>query len=738
MSTYSIFTPPIDADKLETLQDAFNLLPNNSANLIDPHDVRSALYTVYESSPFKITNNSSSTYSYIGLDNINLRQKILIGKKSKGGSNVLSDNTLTNDIDTYFYNNKSDSNSNQSTKVGFIAGNLINGFGANVPNLYAVASYDGLYDTDKIDLYVNSSTHPDSIVGLSGSNVYVAGLKYPQKSAAIAGYTLVVNPAGTALIFTASGLSASGTVNSGSASYLAYYNSNGTILDDTKDSIQFISWNNSTGVLNIGATGSLSIGSSNTASNNNLIVGMSNTAGTYNLISGAFNYSAGISYAIINGLRNKVESANALVNGTDNYVKAVESLVNGSSHSVTGSRNVVLGYKNTNGAGSYNLISGQTNTTLYTDSYNIISGQTNTTSVTNRSIISGLSNQVYGYSYTYVNGSANMLSAAAYIISNTAIRGMVYSSVHGLNNSIELASHVHIFGAKNTIDSSAYDSNQFTLISGEGNTSYNAISSILVGSGNINTSSFYSSIFGNNNIIDYSYGSFISGEYTYTNASHSFVGGKGLTNSLVSVTGYNSFNFSYNTLISSEYGVAATASVVLGGYNQTISVTASNSVILAGNNNKIYSPSSAIISSTNSFLNTAATASVILGGYNNTSNLTYTAMIGLDSQTADKANTTYVDRFKHFGGLRRPVLFLSGTASVDETNYMVVVDTSASNVGITITSSAHNNGQEFLFINKGSNSIRIYSGLSYSVINDTISANTKKTFNCSTSGTFWI
>lgn len=111
--------------------DVFNVLqsiPNNTQKLIKPIDVRDAFLSTWANSAFKVTTPSTlSNFEYIGLDsgdpdNRDIKNKILIGKRSFGNLDVLNSNLLTSDTDIFFYNTKPDSDPQNSTKISILAG----------------------------------------------------------------------------------------------------------------------------------------------------------------------------------------------------------------------------------------------------------------------------------------------------------------------------------------------------------------------------------------------------------------------------------------------------------------------------------------------------------------------------------------------------------------------------------------------------------------------------------------
>lgn len=122
-STYSINPGTnIEAFKLINLNASLSELPDNTANLIYPHDLRDAIYTTWENIVIKPTKGTAGI-EYIGIDRADLYEKIFLGKKQIAGSEVLNDKLLNSDVDVFFYNTKTASSlTNQNLKIGFLAG----------------------------------------------------------------------------------------------------------------------------------------------------------------------------------------------------------------------------------------------------------------------------------------------------------------------------------------------------------------------------------------------------------------------------------------------------------------------------------------------------------------------------------------------------------------------------------------------------------------------------------------
>ena len=122
MSTYSISQGVTYAEKLENFQGLLNVLPDNTQKIISPRDVRDSFFTTWENIVYKTTKISTSDTQYIGIDQDDLTNKVYFGKKRLGGQEVMTDTLLNNDVDFYFYNNKTEPQLNYDTKVAFLGG----------------------------------------------------------------------------------------------------------------------------------------------------------------------------------------------------------------------------------------------------------------------------------------------------------------------------------------------------------------------------------------------------------------------------------------------------------------------------------------------------------------------------------------------------------------------------------------------------------------------------------------
>lgn len=105
-----------------------NDIQDNTQKLISPRDVRDAFLSTWANSPFKITTpNSLANFEYIGIDSNNpsnrdIKEKILLGKRSYGNLDVMNPFLLGSDTDIFLFNTKPDSVTQSSTKIGILAG----------------------------------------------------------------------------------------------------------------------------------------------------------------------------------------------------------------------------------------------------------------------------------------------------------------------------------------------------------------------------------------------------------------------------------------------------------------------------------------------------------------------------------------------------------------------------------------------------------------------------------------
>ena len=121
-TTYSISQGVTYAELFPNFQSILNVLPDNTQKLIAPRDVRDSFFTTWENIVYKKTTTSTSDLQYIGIDQIDLTQKVYFGKKRLSGIDIMTTDLLSNDVDFYFYNTKTEPQTNYDTKIAFLAG----------------------------------------------------------------------------------------------------------------------------------------------------------------------------------------------------------------------------------------------------------------------------------------------------------------------------------------------------------------------------------------------------------------------------------------------------------------------------------------------------------------------------------------------------------------------------------------------------------------------------------------
>ena len=105
--TFSLGTSA-EAQSITDISSVLNLLLDNTSKQISPRDVRDAIVSTWENSPFRYT--SDGTTNYIGIDRVDVKDlKVFLGKKQMSGTNVMSSGLLASDTDIFLYNTKSDS-----------------------------------------------------------------------------------------------------------------------------------------------------------------------------------------------------------------------------------------------------------------------------------------------------------------------------------------------------------------------------------------------------------------------------------------------------------------------------------------------------------------------------------------------------------------------------------------------------------------------------------------------------
>ena len=154
-------------------------LPDNTNKLISPKDVRDAFLSTWATSPFKQTKTISGI-EYIGLDSgdpadRDIKEKIFLGKRSYGNSDILSSTLLnSSDSDIFIYNTKSDSVSQDSTKVSILSGTN--------STLYSSAPYfESKYNNGKLHLNIVNPSLAQSPINIYSNTGRVAinGISFP-------------------------------------------------------------------------------------------------------------------------------------------------------------------------------------------------------------------------------------------------------------------------------------------------------------------------------------------------------------------------------------------------------------------------------------------------------------------------------------------------------------------------------------------------------------------------------
>lgn len=150
-------------------------LKDNTDREINPKNIRDSILTAWSSSSFKETSNSN--IFYIGVDSGNplskdVKNKILIGKRSYRDVDIMSESLLNNDSDIFLYNTKKDSISNSKTRIVFLSGtnSLIYG------NVYIQSQVVGT-NTNSLDI-VNESGDI-SLSNIGTASIYLNNIAFP-------------------------------------------------------------------------------------------------------------------------------------------------------------------------------------------------------------------------------------------------------------------------------------------------------------------------------------------------------------------------------------------------------------------------------------------------------------------------------------------------------------------------------------------------------------------------------
>jgi hypothetical protein len=180
-ATYSINVGQIiEATRKPDIFTVLQELPDNTQKLISPRDVRDAFLSSWANSAFKITNPGVTSDEYIGIDSGNpddrdVKNKILIGKRSYGNLDIMNNTLLNNsNADIFLYNTKSDASDQSSTKIALLAGTS--------SALHIYAPYIEAYATASvIDLNIqNPSLYGGAInIYSQTGRVAISGIAFP-------------------------------------------------------------------------------------------------------------------------------------------------------------------------------------------------------------------------------------------------------------------------------------------------------------------------------------------------------------------------------------------------------------------------------------------------------------------------------------------------------------------------------------------------------------------------------
>jgi len=168
MATYSInMGKPYESTFLGNLDPNLflNKIPNNTAQLIVPEDVRDSLYTIWDNVAFKQVASSGSSIEYIGIkgsvhtdnyDNGRDGLKLFVGKPDLSDVDIMNNNLISYnssnvnfpDSDIIFYNFKPDDyggggSDQQFTKLSFLAGDPSNGLFNTAPYILSQENSGG-------------------------------------------------------------------------------------------------------------------------------------------------------------------------------------------------------------------------------------------------------------------------------------------------------------------------------------------------------------------------------------------------------------------------------------------------------------------------------------------------------------------------------------------------------------------------------------------------------------------
>jgi hypothetical protein len=182
-ATYSVnIGTEYEASRLPDILSVLKNIPDNTHKLISPRDVRDAFLSTWANSAIKQTTTTTGT-EYIGIDsgnpaNRDIKQKIFLGKRQFGGSDILNNSLLTNpNNDIYIFNTKIDTATQSNTRIAILAG--------TTSSLYSQAPYiESRSDGSKFDFeFRNPSINNGSInIYSSSGRVSINGIIFPSVS----------------------------------------------------------------------------------------------------------------------------------------------------------------------------------------------------------------------------------------------------------------------------------------------------------------------------------------------------------------------------------------------------------------------------------------------------------------------------------------------------------------------------------------------------------------------------
>lgn len=174
--SYTILSgEPTESNRKPDIYSVLADIPNNTQKLISPKDIRDAFLSAWSNSVIKVTSNGSS--EYIGIDtndpnSRDVKNKILLGKRSVGSQNIMTDSLIQlSDSDIFFYNTKQDSQDQSSTKISILAG--------TDPDLFTKSPYiESNSNSNFIDFNIVNESGNINIIS-ENNRVYINNIAFP-------------------------------------------------------------------------------------------------------------------------------------------------------------------------------------------------------------------------------------------------------------------------------------------------------------------------------------------------------------------------------------------------------------------------------------------------------------------------------------------------------------------------------------------------------------------------------